>query len=48
MKIKQLHSWKVSTASASMIQTDLREKLILHSQTDFSTIQTIAARYFLQ
>ena len=43
MEIKQLHSWKVSTANASKIQTDLREKLILHSQTDFSTIQTIAA-----
>lgn len=43
MEIKQLHSWKVSTAEASKIQIDLRKKLILHSESDFSTIQTIAA-----
>jgi deoxyribonuclease V len=43
MEIKQLHSWKVNTAEASKIQIDLREKLILHSESKFSNIQTIAA-----
>jgi deoxyribonuclease V len=43
MEIQQLHSWEVNTREASRIQTDLREQLILHSEVNFSTIQTIAA-----
>jgi deoxyribonuclease V len=43
MVIKQLHSWKVGTSEASKIQIDLKEKIVLNSDTDFSTIQTIAA-----
>lgn len=43
MEINQLHSWQVSTREAARIQVDLREKVLLRSESNFESIQTIAA-----
>ncbi len=43
MEIKELHSWQVSTREAARIQADLRDRVILNFQSDFSSIQTVAA-----
>ncbi len=43
MEINQLHPWQVSTREAARIQADLREKVLLQSESNFESIQTIAA-----
>ena len=43
MKIKQLHSWRVSTSDASNIQRKLSKKLITNSPVSIRKIKTIAA-----